>query len=114
MSETRAPSPVAEAGAVRAVVCAKCSHPNPPGVQRCERCRGHLFIVCRDCGATNARTEPRCHQCNRRLHRSIGEKLSPVGAKSVSMRWVYAMAAVLLLTLALYLLVRYSGLPIFD
>ena len=30
------------------------------------------------------------------------------------MRWVYAMAAVLLLTLALYVLVRYSGLPIFD
>ena len=28
--------------------------------------------------------------------------------------WVYAMAGVLLLTLALYLLVRYSGLPIFD
>lgn len=114
MSEPRAQSPTAEAGAVRPVVCAKCSHPNPSGAQRCELCRGHLFIVCRDCGATNARTEPRCHQCNRRLHRSIGEKLNPVGAKSVFMRWVYAMAAVLLVTLALYLLVRYSGLPIFD
>jgi hypothetical protein len=114
MSEPRAQSPTAEAGAVRPVVCAKCSRPNPSGAQRCELCRGHLFIVCRDCGATNARTEPRCHQCNRRLHRSIGEKLNPVGAKSVSMRWVYAMAAVLLVTLALYLLVRYSGLPIFD
>lgn len=96
------------------VTCAKCSHANPQGVQRCQKCRGHLFVVCRDCGATTARAEPRCLKCNRRLHRSIGERIDPLGAKSVSMRWVYAMAAVLLLTLALYLLVRYSGLRILE
>jgi hypothetical protein len=96
------------------IVCAKCTHPNPPGLQRCERCRGHLFVVCRDCGTTNARTEPRCSECNRRLHRSIGERLDPLGAKSVSMRWAYAMGAVLLLAFAWFILVQFSGLRIFE
>lgn len=95
-------------------VCAKCTHPNPPGLQRCEQCRGHLFIVCRDCGSTNARTEPRCSKCNRRLHRSINERLDPLGAKAVSMKWVYAMGAVLLLALAWFVLVQFSGLRIFE
>ncbi|MEY4692335.1 MAG: hypothetical protein RIT19_2660 [Verrucomicrobiota bacterium] len=97
-----------------ATVCAKCTHSNPPGLQRCERCRGHLFVVCRDCGTTNARSEPRCVKCNRRLHRSINERLDPLGAKAVSMKWVYAMGAVLLLTLAWFLLVQFSGLRILE
>lgn len=96
------------------VVCAKCTHPNPPGLQRCEQCRGHLFVVCRDCGSTNARSEPRCLKCNRRLHRSINERLDPLGAKAVSMKWVYAMGAVLLLALAWFILVQFSGLRIFN
>ena len=95
-------------------VCAKCTHPNPPGLQRCEQCRGHLFVVCRDCGTTNARTEPRCVQCNRRLHRSINERLDPLGAKAVSMKWIYAMGAVLLLALAWFILAQFSGLRIFE
>lgn len=114
MSDPQVQSHGGGAGPAGMVACAKCSHPNPPGAQRCERCRGHLFIVCRDCGATNPRTGPRCHRCNRRLHRSIGEKLNPVGAKSVSMRWVFVMIAVLLLVLALWVLVQFSGLRIFD
>lgn len=96
------------------VVCAKCTHPNPPGLQRCEQCRGHLFVVCRDCNTTNARSEPRCLKCNRRLHRSINERLDPLGAKAVSMKWFYAMVAILLLALAGFILVHFSGLRIFE
>ena len=96
------------------VVCAKCTHPNPSGLQRCEQCRGHLFVVCRDCDTTNARSEPRCLKCNRRLHRSINERLDPLGAKNVSMKWVYVMAAVLLLSLAGFILVQFSGFRIFE
>ena len=96
------------------IVCAKCTHTNPPGVQRCEQCRGHLFVVCRDCKSTNARSEPRCLKCNRRLHRSINERLDPLGAKAVSMKWFYAMAAILLLALAGFILVQFSGLRIFE
>jgi hypothetical protein len=95
-------------------VCAKCTHPNPPGLQRCEQCRGHLFVVCRDCGSTNARSEPRCLQCNRRLHRSINERLDPLGAKAVSMKWAYAVLAIVLLSLAGFILIRFSGLRIFE
>jgi hypothetical protein len=96
------------------VVCAKCTHPNPAGLQRCEQCQGHLFVVCRDCSTTNARTEPRCLKCNRRLHRSINERLDPLGAKNISMKWVYAMAAILLLALAVFILVQFSGFRIFE
>ena len=96
------------------VVCAKCTHLNPAGLQRCEQCRGHLFVVCRDCETTNARSEPRCLKCNRRLHRSINERLDPLGAKNVSMKWVYVMAAVLLLSLAGFILVQFSGFRIFE
>ena len=96
------------------VVCAKCTHLNPAGLQRCEQCRGHLFVVCRDCATTNARSEPRCLKCNRRLHRSINERLDPLGAKNVSMKWVYVMAAVLLLSLAGFILVQFSGFRIFE
>lgn len=71
-------------------------------------------MVCRDCGTTNARTEPRCVQCNRRLHRSINERLDPLGAKAVSMKWIYAMGAVLLLALAWFILAQFSGLRIFE
>jgi hypothetical protein len=53
-------------------------------------------------------------KCNRRLHRSINERLDPLGAKAVSMKWVYAMGAVLLLTLAWFLLVQFSGLRILE
>lgn len=95
-------------------ICAKCTHSNPPGLQRCEQCRGHLFVVCRDCGTTNPRTEPRCLKCNRRLHRSINERLDPLGAKAVSMKWIYAMGGVLLLALAWFILVQFSGLRIFE
>ena len=76
--------------------------------------RGHLFVVCRDCETTNARSEPRCLKCNRRLHRSINERLDPLGAKNVSMKWVYVMAAVLLLSLAGFILVQFSGFRIFE
>lgn len=96
------------------VVCAKCTHPNPAGLQRCEQCRGHLFVVCRDCGTTNARSEPRCSKCNRRLHRSINERLDPLGAKNISMKWIYAMAAILLLALAGFILVQFSGFRILE
>jgi hypothetical protein len=40
--------------------------------------------------------------------------LDPLGAKNVSMKWVYVMAAVLLLSLAGFILVQFSGFRIFE
>jgi hypothetical protein len=40
--------------------------------------------------------------------------LDPLGAKAVSMKWVYAMGAVLLLALAWFILVQFSGLRILE
>jgi hypothetical protein len=54
----------------RAVLCAKCEHLNPHGMNVCERCRAHLHVVCHNCGQRNERVRTRCLECNHNLHRS--------------------------------------------
>jgi hypothetical protein len=55
----------------RGVLCAKCEHLNPAGLNTCEFCRAHLHVVCSFCGHQTARVQSRCSKCNHRLHRSI-------------------------------------------
>ncbi|MCL5098113.1 MAG: hypothetical protein M1608_11420 [Candidatus Omnitrophica bacterium] len=51
------------------VICAKCKQPNDPGLERCVRCQGHLYVACRACGAKNQRVLTKCRSCGSALHR---------------------------------------------
>jgi ribosomal protein L40E len=54
----------------RAVLCGKCEHLNPLGLETCERCGGHLFVFCRRCGTRNERVRTLCTKCHHSLHRA--------------------------------------------
>jgi hypothetical protein len=54
---------------VRGVLCVKCEHLNPLGVDLCETCKTHLFVNCLECGTKNSRVSPRCSDCGRRMHK---------------------------------------------
>ncbi len=58
----------------KGVLCVKCEHLNPPGLDKCETCDAHLFVVCSRCGHRNGRVLSRCAGCRGKLHRSIRER----------------------------------------
>jgi len=108
------PTSLSESASVngKAVLCAKCDHPNPTNVDRCEVCHGHLYIVCRDCKHTNPRTLQRCTRCDRRLHRSMRDRER--SGESRPLNLIYAMVALVALVIAGIVLVRMSGLRLFK
>lgn len=103
----RVPSEAKENG--KGVLCAKCDHLNPAGIELCEHCNGHLYIVCRDCGHTNARVLPKCEKCNRRLHRSFKDRMRG-GNESKPVNLLYVGIAAAAVLVVLVILVKMSGL----
>lgn len=103
----QAPSanPAAPTGATsaRGVLCVRCEHLNPPGIEQCETCRGHLFVTCHECGAKNARVSSRCVECGRRLHKSRRRSARPEPGIN---RWlvVVVLVGILVALVALFLL----------
>lgn len=61
----------------RGVLCIKCNHVNPQGIELCETCGTHLFVNCRECGTKNARVNPRCVNCSRRMHKKKKRATTP-------------------------------------
>lgn len=50
----------------RGVLCAKCEHLNPLGLEACETCHSPLFATCPQCGHSNPRVLDHCVECKRR------------------------------------------------
>lgn len=88
---------------VRGVLCIRCEHLNPKGIEQCETCRGHLFVNCHECGVKNARVNARCVDCGRKLHKSRRRTARP--ERGVN-RWlvVLVLAGILAALVALFLL----------
>ena len=59
------PTQVRPAG--RGVLCAKCDHLNPRGLDACETCGAELFETCKRCGAAKPRNSSRCPSCAERV-----------------------------------------------
>lgn len=52
----------------KGILCCKCEHLNPTGLEQCERCSQSLFIDCPKCRKRNARVLMHCVSCRGRLH----------------------------------------------
>lgn len=83
MSEEEATEARAEPGAgaeqansraSKGVLCGKCEHLNPRGIDKCERCDSHLYVTCQQCKHRNPRVASRCSNCNHHLHKSKSKK----------------------------------------
>ena len=82
----------------RGVLCAKCEHLNPEGLEKCETCQAHLFIFCSYCGSKNGRVLARCRKCRRRLKDGLRRRLrdrekGPVNLIYIGIGIVVAVAA---------------------
>ena len=99
MDELVPTSPPAGPQNGKGVLCVKCEHLNPSGLEKCGTCGAHLFVFCTRCGHVNARVHSRCQQCRRKLHRTArerwkgGEEPQPVNLFYVGL----ALAGILLL-----------------
>ena len=101
---------IQKAGDGKTIACAKCGHLNPPRIDRCEACMGHLYIVCRKCKNTNPRVLQRCVHCDHRLHRTSSEGRKSGGSPSRPLNLVFAGVALLSFIVAAVLLIKMSGL----
>ncbi len=50
----------------RGVLCAKCEHLNPLGIEQCETCQAPLYVSCPKCGHRNPAVLDHCLECKRR------------------------------------------------
>lgn len=105
------PEVIAKVTNGKGLVCAKCSHINPIGIERCESCQGHLYIVCRKCKHTNPRMLQRCAHCEHRLHRSSRES-GGGGSTSKPLNLAVAGVALVAFLIAATILLKMSGLRI--
>lgn len=101
---------IQKAGDGKSIACAKCGHSNPPRIDRCEECMGHLYIVCRKCKNTNPRVLQRCVHCDHRLHRTSSEGRKSGGSPSRPMNLVFAGVALVSFLAAAVILIKMSGL----
>ncbi len=69
----RRPAQVSAAG--RGILCIRCDHLNPDGLERCEHCESELFIQCPSCSHRNNRAHEKCRSCRSPLSRSLKDKL---------------------------------------
>ena len=72
----------------RGILCAKCEHLNPAGLEKCETCQAHLFVFCTYCGTRNGRVLTRCTKCRRRLKAGLGRKLRDTDRKPVNLVYI--------------------------
>jgi hypothetical protein len=93
----------------RGVLCIKCEHLNPQGIESCEFCGSPLFVNCKDCGAKNARVNPRCTSCGRRMHKRRKRNPSP---RSGVNRWLVGVVLALILVV-MVLLMGLAGVRLF-
>jgi hypothetical protein len=93
----------------RATLCVKCEHLCDPALERCDRCGGHLYILCSHCGHKNARTISRCEQCKHRLHKSAKDRVRAGGAGKFNL--LYFGAAVLVILVATGLILWLADVP---
>jgi hypothetical protein len=62
------PAPISESTprrTGRGVLCGRCEHLNPLGLDACEDCHAPLFAACPQCGHRNPRVLDHCEQCER-------------------------------------------------
>ncbi|KAB2667613.1 MAG: hypothetical protein DVB31_07965 [Verrucomicrobia bacterium] len=101
--------PVAGQKNARGVLCVKCEHLNPMGLDDCEFCKAHLFVNCLECGAKNPRVGARCVQCGRRLHKS--KRGSSRDRKALSREWTLGIIVGIVLALVLVVVMAGDNLP---
>jgi hypothetical protein len=78
------------------------------GIDRCEMCKAHLFVLCHRCGEKNPRVHSRCKACRRRLHLGLSER---IGAKRSSgpINLLYGGGAIVVIVIAIIALFKYTG-----
>ena len=64
-----------QSDSAKAILCVKCEHLCDPALERCDRCGGHLYIICSQCGFKNARVISRCEKCRHRLHKTVKDRV---------------------------------------
>ena len=95
----------------RAVLCAKCEHLNPHGLNVCERCAAHLHVVCHSCGHRNERVRTRCLECDHQLHRtSIGRFAQSLFGKDRKMSVIQTTLLVIAIVVGIAVIVFFSEL----
>lgn len=102
------PGPEAVGDARRGVLCVKCERLNEVGAEKCVHCNSHLYIFCQRCGEKNARVHSRCEKCQRRLHRSVKDRVR--GNDSRPLNLFYIGLTLVGIILAVVLLIMVSGL----
>lgn len=87
----------------KATLCVKCEHLCSPGLERCDRCGAHLYILCAHCGHKNARLISRCEKCKHRLHKSVKDRVKRAGSGSLNL--LYLAGAILVVVVAVGLII---------
>ncbi len=82
MSESKTKTE-AQQGA-KGVLCPKCEHLNPRGLDKCEFCSTHLYIACPKCSARIGRVEPRCPECGNRIRLTPMQKFKHTVRKKLT------------------------------
>ena len=91
----------------RGILCAKCEHLNPVGLEKCETCQAHLFVFCTYCGTRNGRVLTRCTKCRRRLKAGLGRKLRDTDRKPVNL--IYIAIGLVVLVAAAAAVIKAAG-----
>lgn len=95
----------------RGILCPKCEHLNPLGLDKCEYCQGHLFIVCKKCGATNQRVLSRCTSCRQAFHGGDTprwlKKLK--GRQAFGITWRQALVIIVVAVGTYYVITKLAG-----
>lgn len=95
----------------RAVLCSKCEHLNPYGLNECKRCGARLFIACNDCGTRNERVRTKCRKCGRRMHRPVAERIAGrVHLKKLGITPGLVILFIIAMFVAMMLIKYFSGL----
>lgn len=105
------PGPEAVSLGRRGVLCVKCEHLNETDAERCSQCTSHLYVFCQRCGAKNPRVNSRCEKCQRRLHRSVKDRVKGNDGRSVNLLYVGLTLIGILLAIVVLILVSGFQLP---
>jgi hypothetical protein len=92
----------------KGTLCVKCEHVCSPGLERCDRCGAHLYILCALCGHKNARAVSRCEMCKHRLHKSAKDRVTPAGLGSFNL--LILAGAILVVVVAVGLIIWLADL----